>query len=330
MRFGWIRGLIGLSLCSVALAQPATQPAAPQPMSYDFNAPVIRLWPTDPPATQPFDGGDKVTGRGKPGQRPNLWVSRVEYPSLAVFLPEANGPTPAVVICPGGGYAGQAYSHEGTDVAKAFNARGVTAFVLKYRLPNGTPPAADKLPVPQQDVLRAIQLVRTRAAEFKIDPKKLGVVGFSAGGHLAATAATLFDQAKLIDTKDDIAQASARPDFAILVYPVISMSLPVTHAGSRQNLLGKDAPPELEARFDPSQHVTDNTPPLWVLQAVDDKAVPQANALSLIAAADKAKVSHALMLISHGGHGFGLGNNPESQAWFDTCVGWLRGQKILN
>jgi acetyl esterase/lipase len=141
----------------------------------------------------------------------------------------SNGPTPGVVICPGGGYSGQATAKEGFEVARRFSDAGITAFVLRYRLPNGEPPPAGTLPVPQQDVLRAIQLVRTRAAEWNVDPKRVGIVGFSAGGHLAATAATMYGQADTLPLKDSIARTPARPDFAVLIYPVIRMDLPVTH-----------------------------------------------------------------------------------------------------
>lgn len=340
MRLGCVSVLLMLLLRPAFLiADAATQPAVSsvQKAASDaakadlerriIHADIVRLWPGDPPATRP------ATPDAAGARQSNVKFAAqnlARFPGVMVFpATRAEGLVPAVIICPGGGYSGQATTKEGFEVARRFSEAGFAAFVLRYRLPDGRPPPEGKLPVPQQDALRAIQSVRARSADWRVDPDRIGIVGFSAGGHLAATAATMYDQAASIDIGDAIAKTAARPDFAILVYPVIRMDLPVTHPGSRAKLIGKEATPDLEARFDPSQHVTSDTPPLWVLQSVDDKVVPQANAMAMIAAAERAKIPHALLLISHGGHGFGLGNNPESSAWFGTCMGWLQGQNIV-
>ena len=296
------------------------------------DVPIVRLWPGDAPATQPYDraeGGEKVTNRSKTAE-PNLLISGVTHPWLSVFLPKTDADArTAVIICPGGGYAFEAETKEGVDVAKRLNADGIAAFVLKYRLPHGEAPAADQLPMPQQDMLRAIQLVRSRAAEWKLDPKRIGVMGFSAGGHLAATAATMYDEANELPVHDAISKQSARPDFAVLLYAVISMEPNVGHTGSRNNLIGKTADATLSRRFSTDEHVTANTPPLFIAQAKDDKTVPFHNAELMNAAAEKAGVPHEFISFDHGGHGFGLGDNADTKTWFPKCLEWLRKQDFV-
>jgi acetyl esterase/lipase len=291
----------------------------------------VRLWPGDAPATQPFDPEDQVRDRGRP-DAPNMWITRVISPSLAVYLPTAAAPTAAAIICPGGGYAGESATNEGTNIAHALAEQGVAAFILKYRLPDGRAPAEGELPVPQQDVMRAIQLVRAEAARFNVDPKHVGVFGFSAGGHLAATAATLYDQANTFAGRvngDAISRVSARPDFAVLVYPVITMDKAASHGGSRKNLIGQDADAALEVRFSADAHVTPQTPPLFIVHAADDKAVPLANAQRMTAAAAKAGVPHELVIYDKGGHGFGLGNNEQTRTWMPKCLAWLRANGAI-
>jgi len=321
-----------LGLCCLpgfALAQNASAIYSPDALKPQGQSQIVRLWPGTQPATCPVDEGEQISVRGD-AKNPSLVLSNIRQANLGVFLPSGNGPFPAVVICPGGGYRQESMTSEGYAVAQKLAKAGMAAFVLKYRLPDGHLPAEGKLPLPQQDVFRAIQLVRTNAAEWKLDPKRIGVMGFSAGGHLAATAATLFDLAENETPKDEISKQSARPDFAVLVYPVISMTKPMAHAGSRDRLLGKDADATAEARFDPSQHVTSQTPPLLLVHAVDDQVVMPANSMRMLAAAEKANVPHSMLLLSHGKHGFGLGNDAEAQGWSDQCLAWLRGQGILH
>ena len=304
---------------TAALAAPTTQPSA-----------VLRLWPNDPPATRPLDDTDKFTDRTKSGAPTRVWINKVMYPTLAVYLPDSTTPTAAAVICPGGGYGGEAYTLEGVEVAEELARRGVAAFVLKYRLPIGQAPAADKLPLPQQDVLRAIQVVRHQAARFNVDPKHVGVFGFSAGGHLAATAATLYADPGATGTAADAVDGEpTRPDFAVLVYPVIAMDKLASHGGSRKNLIGENADAAMEQRFAADNRVTKDTPPLFIVHARDDKTVPLVNAERMAAAATKAGVANESAIYATGGHGFGLGNNAENRTWLPKALAWLRGRGAL-
>ncbi|MGN6727723.1 MAG: alpha/beta hydrolase [Tepidisphaeraceae bacterium] len=322
-----------LTIGGMALALLAAGVASAQSGPTDLkDVKTVRLWPGDAPATQPVDqpdAGERINHRPSPGHQ-WLGVSHIEHPWLAVMSSLSSDKVrPAVIICPGGGYAFESMSAEGFDVAQKFDAEGVAAFVLKYRLPHGQAPAADALPAPQQDVLRAIQLVRSRAAEWHIDPKRIGVVGFSAGGHVAATAATMYADAKQLPVHDAIAEVSARPDFAVLMYPVISMRPGVGHRGSRDRLIGKDADAAISDRFSTELHVTPQTPPLFVAQAKDDRTVPYWNAELITQAAEKAGVPHKLVSFDKGGHGFGSGDNAETKTWFAKCIDWLRSQNLL-
>ncbi len=217
---------------------------------------------------------------------------------------EANGC--AVVICPGGGYGMCVMSYEGNEVGEWFAARGVTAFVLKYRV------APHRHPLPGDDVREAVRHVRAGAEGYGVDPARIGVMGFSAGGHLAATAATMFET------------DAQRPDFSILAYPVISMREGVTHAGSRRNLLGDPAPEALVAALSADERVTPRTPPAFVFQTDGDKAVPAENALRYVAALRRAGVACEFHLFQEGGHGVGLGRHEGSAKWPGLLEDWLR------
>lgn len=285
------------------------------------DRPVIPLWPEGLPdplraGYDPAQTAEEVVD----GTR----IANVRAPQLTVFAPApglANGT--AVVICPGGGYARLAYGHEGLDVAAWLNAQGVTCFLLKYRHKEYGHPA------PLRDVLRAIRIVRSRAAEFGVDPARIGVMGFSAGGHLASSAATLFDHA---DGKTGAAldAVSARPSFAILVYPVILMEGPHIHAGSRTNLLGEKPTAEMIERLSTDRQVSKATPPIFLIHAQDDTGVPIENALSFYAGARRAGVPVEMHLYEKGGHGFGL--KPKAQPtdeWPDRCLSWMRAHGWL-
>ena len=305
---------------------------------------VYPLWPdegfvpkaSDVAAGRTYDADDKLNPRKNNPQAYDL--SAVVHPSICVYLPAAaagapTGPVPAAVICPGGGYQFESVLYEGDEIAQKLAANGVAGVVLRYRLPGGHAPAAGELPVPQQDVLRALQLVRANAAEWKIDVKKVGVIGFSAGGHLAATAATLYDQADTLTGKaksDAASKLSARPDFAVLVYPVITMDATNTHTGSRRNLVGTQPGPDAVERFSAEKHVTPQTPPLLIVHAADDKTVPVANAIMMASAAAQQHVPCELLLFASGGHGFGLGNpGTEAATWFDRMLQWMAVQGVL-
>jgi len=250
-----------------------------------------------------------------------------DIPTLTVFLPEkARAPASAIIICPGGGYAYLSIDTEGLNEARWFQHRGVAAFVLKYRLPVD----GYRHPVPLLDVQRAIRLVRSRAADWNIDPAKTGVMGFSAGGHLASTVDTHFDAGNAAAT-DPVDRLSCRPAFAVLVYPVISMRDGFTHGGSRLNLLGPNPDTALVENLSNETQVTPQTPPTLLVFADDDKTVPPENSRLMYAALQKAGVSSALQEYPHGGHGFGFGprqwNAPPG--WLDRAYDWLKGQGLM-
>jgi acetyl esterase/lipase len=260
---------------------------------------------------------------GRETERPNRWLVGVEHPVVSVYKPkdgEATGA--AVVVFPGGGYAGQAIDKEGHFVAQWFANRGVVAMVVPYRCGGGK----QSHPVPLADAKRAVRLMRSRAAEWGVDLAKIGVMGFSAGGHLAASASTLFDlQLEGID--DSLAEVSARPDFSILVYPVISMRPEVTHGGSGRNLLGESPNESLVAQMSADEQVTAETPPALIIHSVDDGAVPVANAQRYYDACRKHGVPVEMHLYETGGHGYGMWATEGSvAAWPAVLEGWLVGR----
>nr|CAA9299586.1 Endo-1,4-beta-xylanase B precursor [uncultured Armatimonadetes bacterium] len=258
---------------------------------------------------------------GAPGA---LGTEDRDVPSLTVFEPapdKANGA--AVVVCPGGGYGGLA-DHEGAPVARWLSTLGVTGFVLRYRLG-----PRYRHPVMLGDAARAIRLVRTRAAGWKLDPARVGILGFSAGGHLASTAATHFDHGKP-DAPDPIDQHSSRPNVAILIYPVISLLHPYAHVGSRENLLGKDAPDDLVRSLSNETQVTAQTPPTFLIHTAEDKGVPAENSLLFALALRKAGVPLEMHLYERGPHGFGLAEkDPVLGDWPARCAAWLNVRGFL-
>jgi acetyl esterase/lipase len=248
----------------------------------------------------------------------NGWARIVSIPTLIPFPADKSIATgTAIVICPGGGYSGLSMENEGISIAKAFNQIGVTAFILKYRLPSDLI-MIDKTIGPLQDAQAAIQLVRSRAAEWGINPAKIGIIGFSAGGHLASTAETHFNKV-VIDNK---ANVSVRPDFAILMYPVITFG-DKTHQGSKDNLIGKTPSQELVDLYSNEKQVTADTPPTFIVMAEDDRTVPIENALLFYSAMIKAKVKGELHVYQAGGHGFGINNKTSKEKWFDWCKSWM-------
>ena len=259
---------------------------------------------------------------GAPGA---LGSEAVDKPKITVYraaAATANGA--AVVVCPGGGYGVLAADHEGKQVAEWLNSFGVSAFVLQYRLgPRYHHPA------PLQDAQRAIRTVRARSAEWGIDPARIGILGFSAGGHLTATAATHFDAGQP-GSSDPVERVPSRPDFAVLVYPVISMKDPVTHAGSRRNLLGENPDPKLVELLSNEQQVSAQTPPSFLFHTADDEAVPVENSLQFFEALHKAGVPAELHVFAHGHHGVGLApDDPALSQWPKLCESWMRARKLL-
>jgi acetyl esterase/lipase len=226
----------------------------------------------------------------------------------------------SIIICPGGGYTRLSIDHEGINVAKALNEFGITAFVLKYRLPNDSI-MIDKTTGPLQDAQQAIRTVRKQAAAWGLNPVKTGIMGFSAGGHLAATAATHFTMIADASSVNDT--TSLRPDFAILIYPVISLDDTIAHKGSKTNLIGKNPSVELTKLFSNELQVTKNTPPVFLVHAGDDGTVPVENSIRFYQACIKNKVPVEMHLYPKGGHGFGLNNKTTTDKWFDRLINWI-------
>jgi len=277
--------------------------------------PTLPLWPEGAP--------------GAVGKDPKL-----DVPALTLYLPDTEKATGAsVVVCPGGGYGMLADDHEGKQVAEWLNGLGVAAAVVRYRLgPRYHHPAM------LEDVGRAIRTLRARSKEWKLDPKRVAVLGFSAGGHLASTAGTHFDAGKP-DAPDPVDRESSRPDRMILVYPVIALATPYGHSGSLRNLLGDAPPAALVGSLSNETQVTRDTPPTFLAHTNEDTAVPPENSLLFALALRKAKVPLELHIFEKGQHGLGLGNGhaklgvkPDKNfaVWPKLCESWLKGQGFLN
>ena len=271
-----------------------------------------------------------------PGTAPlSVGDSDLDKPTLAPYLvPNAKG-TAAVVICPGGGYGALAMNHEGDQIAKFLNKLGINAFVLKYRVVGKGRPGP-LMRAPLTDVQTAIRTVRMNAAATGTDPNKVGVWGFSAGGHLASTAATHFDAGDK-SAAEPVARESSRPDFAILSYPVISMRDGVTHGGSRRNLLGANPSAELQAEYSNDERVTDLTPPTFLFHTDADTGVPAENAARFYLALKMHKVPAEMHIYALGRHGVGLANDPAwtgekgeaySASWPTHLAAWLRSRGL--
>ena len=249
-------------------------------------------------------------------------IAKVSNPTLTIFKPDKpNGK--AVIICPGGGYAILAFDKEGTRVAEEFNKWGVTAFVLKYRLPDDSI-NIDRSLAPLQDAQQAIRFVRNNAKEFGVDRNKIGIMGFSAGGHLASTAATHFNFKADAANNDT---TSARPDFAILIYPVITFDSTFGHKGSRNNLVGANASKEKFDFYSNELQVTPTTPPAFLIHASDDATVPVENSIRFYQACIKNKVLAEMHIYPKGGHGFGMYNKTTDDNWMERLRNWLNSIK---
>ena len=267
-----------------------------------------------PPRTTIYDG--PVPDSTGPG----------DVPYLLAYIP-AKGPAPTAAILdfPGGGYAMVSMVNEGENEGAWMRAHGVAVFVLNYRLPHG------RSQVPLEDAQRALRWIRQHAPQFNLDPARIGVMGFSAGGHLAATLETHYDAGRP-DAADPVERVSCKPDFAVLVYPVITMKEGEAHQHSRDNLLGPQPDAALVAEFSDELHVTPQTPPTILFAAEDDKIVPIQNSRDMYAALQKAGVPSEFQAYPHGGHGFGFGMVPDHSppGWFDvTLYGWLRKMGVM-
>ena len=281
----------------------------------------LPLYPAGIPNSKPVANKQKANKGADGIER----ISDVSVPTYRFFpAPASKNPQSCVVICPGGGYRILASSHEGYDIAAKFNEIGVSALVLYYRLPADSAQVEKKY-APLQYAQAAIALVRTNAAKWNIDPAKVGIMGFSAGGHLAATASTHFNK----DYTGSLSGANLRPDFSILLYPVISMR-PFGHGGSKQSLLGKNPTEEELALFSNEEQVTAQTPKAFIVHASDDTAVPLKNSLLYAERLTANKVPVDLHVYAKGGHGFGLNNKTTSgDLWFDRLITWMKANQLL-
>lgn len=283
---------------------------------------IIPLWKVIPQEIKAPDYKEKEDIKDGKVQS----TSQVSIPTLSVFLPKGiKQNQTAVVIFPGGGYTHLAIDKEGTKVAEWFNSQGIVAFVLKYRLPNNLI-MTNKTVGPLQDAQEAIRIVRLNAAVWNIDPNKIGVMGFSAGGHLASTLSTHYDD-RVYETSSKI---SARPDFSLLIYPVISMENDITHKGSQISLLGENASQKDIDSFSNEKKVTAQTPPAFLIHATDDSVVLPENSINYYLALKKNGVTAELHLYEKGGHGFGLGVNDTSKFWTKACEEWLKSNGYKN
>ncbi len=297
--------MVGLSLAGQAAATKT-------------SSPVIPIWPAGTAQVDPSIPEEVVP-------RNFELVKNIHNPNLTVFRPE-NPNGAAVVICPGGGYGVIASGLEGYPIAEKLNEAGITAFVLKYRLPT-TKGAEFKHPVPLSDALRAIQWVRYHASEYKLDPQRIGIMGFSAGGHLAASAGTLY--AKYSFGSDEISKVSSRPDFMCLGYPVISTQKEIAHGCVRHPLKAGFSPEQL-AEMSCELNVTAQTPPAFLLHAKDDKGVLPQNSMVMHEALQQQGVPTELKLYEQGGHGFGLGRKgTDSTQWMGDFIAWLSSMQII-
>jgi acetyl esterase/lipase len=232
----------------------------------------------------------------------------------------------AVIIFPGGGYARLAIQHEGYDIAKELSKRGITAFVLKYRLPIDSACTDDREDVAFIDAQQAIKIVRTGATEWGINPEKIGILGLSAGGHLAAFMGTHFNKSLI----DDAIVSNLRPDFLILGYPVISFTDSLGHSGSRKNMLGHHISAEKKEYYSNELHVSANTPPSFIFHAANDDHVSVMNSIAFFTALQKNQVPVEMHIIQKGGHGFGLNDAEESFDWIQLVFKWLKTNKFLS
>lgn len=252
-------------------------------------------------------------------------VSNISVPTLSIFpAPKQLANGTAIIVFPGGGYRINALSHEGIDVAKKLNELGITAFVVKYRIPNDATMEKRELG-PLQDAQQAIKLVREHAAEWQVNPDRIGIMGFSAGGHLASTLGTHYSTS-IVDNEK---QTRLRPDFMVLVYPVISFTDSVTHMGSRDQLIGKNPSAQKVKYFSNELQITADTPPAFLVHAGDDKAVSVKNSFLFYERLIHYNIPAELHIYEKGGHGFGMENATTTDRWMDRLASWLRSKQWI-
>lgn len=282
---------------------------------------VMPLYPDGIPNSKPSPDRE----RSEINKDSVLIISKISRPALTLFLPakeKANGM--AIVICPGGGYWVEAAGHEGADVARKFNEMGVAAIVLKYRIPDDST-MIDRSIGPLQDAQQAIKIVREHASDWHLDPARIGIMGFSAGGHLASTAGTHFTKALIPNASN----TSLRPDFMILIYPVISCRDNVSHKGSCEQILGSHPTQDQIDLFSNELQVTDQTPPAFLVQSSDDPAVNPDNSILFYQALLKHHIPAELHLYEKGGHGYGMFVKDKNELWMERCKNWLDTNGLL-
>ena len=284
---------------------------------------TLKLWPDGIPGSKTDPGYvEKITREDGRITR----CEKVTNPDLTIFLPpagSANGA--AVLICPGGGYGALAFDHEGNAIARWLNENGVAGIILKYRLPSDRI-MENKSIGPLQDAQEAMRIIRRNAAKWKIDPGRIGVIGFSAGGHLASTLSTHYAEVvyKIIDN------TSARPDFSLLIYPVVSFDTTITHRGTRNNLIGLRPDDASVRHFSNELQINSDTPPAFLVHSADDNAVPVMNSIGYFRGLQKNKIATELHIFQKGGHGYGLSPNGGTESsWPELCVKWMKAMGLL-
>ena len=278
---------------------------------------ILKVWPDGIPGSIK---NESYVEKSTLSEGRAIRYEKVTDPEISVFLPPVDKATgTAVLICPGGGYGVLAFDHEGFAIAKWLNDNGIAGIILKYRLPSDMI-MKNKSTGPLQDAQEAIRIIRRSASSWKINPRKIGVIGFSAGGHLASTLSTHYSE-KVYDVKDT---TSARPDFSLLIYPVISFDSSFTHAGSRKNLIGDNPRDNDIKRFSNELQINDKTPPAFLVHSADDKTVPIKNSIVYFEGLVKYNIPAELHAFQKGGHGYGLAiNRGTESSWPDLCLKWI-------
>ena len=281
---------------------------------------IIDLYQDAIPNSKPYPMKEIVTEKN--GQI--AWIQKVSKPTLTIYQPDKEiALGAAVIICPGGGYSGESYLKEGTIIAETFVRKGIAAFILKYRLPSDSI-MVDKSIGPLQDAQQAIKTVRQNASKWELDPEKIGIMGFSAGGHLASTAGTHFDKSYIPNDEN----ISLRPDFMVLIYPVISMKDELTHPGSQQNLLGNAPSEEQKLLFSNELQVGPNTPLTWLTHTGDDNVVSVENSIQFYKALLRNEILSEMHLYPKGNHGFVL--SLPTEEWMQPLFDWMDKSGIVN